>query len=193
MYIYIYIYMYICMYICVYIYIYIYIYAILVGHLTGGMTVSPNLRDSAQSFRKRCMYVSWYWCSLSLYIYIYRERERERECATAHLGVATCATDLPRPCGLAAYFRQVCGGSSRLAAWDWLLGFSLAVRPVEGIILEPGAAESRRPVGFQGGDPSADLRWRLLSNPLSCGRGRDRTQGLPDARAWSCQLSYDCS
>ena len=31
-----------------------------------------------------------------------------RESATAHLGVATCATDLPRPCGLAAYFSGRC-------------------------------------------------------------------------------------
>ena len=92
------------------------------------------------------------------------------------------------------FFRQVCGSSSRLAAWDWLLGFSLAVRPVEGIIPRTrGCRGPEDPVGFQRGDSSADLGWRLLSNPLSCGRGRDRPQGLPDARAWSCQLSYDCS
>ena len=52
---------------------------------------------------------------------------------------------------------------------------SLAVRPVEGIIPRTrGWRGPEDPVGFQGGDPSADLGWRLLSNPLSCEREGER-------------------
>ena len=67
----------------IYIYIYIYIY------------VYIRIR--------MCIYIYIY-----THVYICRERERERESATAHLGVATCATHLPIPCGLAAYFSGRC-------------------------------------------------------------------------------------
>ena len=83
------------------------------------------------------------------------ETDSERESSTAHLGVARCAT--------------VCGTSSRLAAWVGLLGLSLALWPSSVLFSNQGLQRSGRPVGFQAGDPFADLGWRLLSNPLSCG------------------------